>query len=69
MTGLCSTCIHAKEMRNDRGSVFLLCLLSRTDARYPKYPRLPVLRCEGYEPLVVLAGKTEDEAAKGKGRG
>jgi hypothetical protein len=56
-------------MRNDRGSVFLLCLLSRTDARYPKYPRLPVLRCEGYEPLVVLAGKTEDQAGKGKGRG
>jgi hypothetical protein len=50
MTGLCSTCIHAKEMSNDRGSVFLLCLLSRTDPRYAKYPRLPVLQCEGYEP-------------------
>ena len=48
MNGLCSTCIHAKEMRSDRGSVFLLCLLSRSDAEYPKYPRLPVLRCEGY---------------------
>ena len=56
-------------MRNDRGSVFLFCLLSQTDTRYPKYPRLPVLRCEGYEPLIVLAGKTEDEAGKGKGRG
>ena len=50
MTGLCSGCIHAKEMRNDRASVFLLCLLSKSDARYPKYPRLPVVRCEGYEP-------------------
>lgn len=48
MTGLCSTCIHAKEMRNDRASVFLLCLLSKADPRYPKYPRLPVLHCEGY---------------------
>lgn len=69
MTGLCSTCSHAKEMRNDRGSVFLFCLLSRTDTRYPKYPRLPVLRCEGYERLIVLAGKTEDEAGKGKRSG
>jgi hypothetical protein len=69
VTGLCSTCIHAKEMRNDRGSVFLFCLLSRTDTRYPKYPRLPVLRCEGYEPSIVLAGKTEDESGEGKGRG
>lgn len=37
-----------REMRNDRGSVFLLCLLSKTDQRFPKYPRLPVLACEGY---------------------
>ena len=69
MTGLCSTCTHAKEMRNDRDSVFLLCLLSRSDPLYPKYPRLPVLRCEGYDPLIVLAGKTEDETGEGKGRG
>ena len=69
MTGLCPSCSHAKEMRNDRGSVFLFCKLSQTDTRYPKYPRLPVLRCEGYEPLIILAGKTEDEAGKGKSRG
>ncbi len=37
-----------REIRNDRGSVFLMCLLSKTDPRFPKYPRLPVLRCEGY---------------------
>jgi len=37
-----------REMRNDRGSVFLMCLLSKTDPRFPKYPRLPVLSCEGY---------------------
>jgi len=50
MTGLCATCIHAKPMHNDRGSAFLLCLLSKTDPGYPKYPRLPVLRCEGFTP-------------------
>jgi len=49
MIGLCPTCVHSKEMRNDRSSVFLFCLLSKSDPRYPKYPRLPVLRCEGYQ--------------------
>lgn len=32
-----------------RGSRFYLCERSRTDARYPRYPRLPVLTCAGYE--------------------
>jgi len=26
-----------------------MCLRSKTDERYPKYPRLPVERCPGYE--------------------
>ena len=69
MAGLCATCIHAKEMRNDRGSVFLFCLLSRTDARFAKYPRLPVLSCAGYRELRVGAGETQDQAAESEGRG
>lgn len=47
--GLCDTCVHQQEVRNTRGSVFSLCLLSRTDRAYPRYPRLPVLECDGYE--------------------
>jgi hypothetical protein len=46
--GLCDTCKHQKLVRNTRGSVFSMCLRSRTDARYPKYPRLPVKECPGY---------------------
>ncbi len=46
---LCDTCQHCREIRTDRGSVFLLCQLSFTDAAFPKYPRLPVLECRGYE--------------------
>ena len=46
--GLCETCAHKKEIRSDRGSVFLMCLRGLQDANYPKYPRLPVLRCAGY---------------------
>jgi hypothetical protein len=49
--GLCVQCRHAEVLRNARGSVFYLCQLSRTDARFPKYPRLPVLICEGHEPM------------------
>ena len=46
--GLCDTCKHQKLVRNTRGSVFSMCELSKTDARFPKYPRLPVKRCRGY---------------------
>lgn len=47
--GLCSTCTQVKLIRSDRGSVFYLCQRSFTDPTFPKYPRLPVLRCSGYE--------------------
>ena len=36
-------------IRNDRGSIFLLCERALTDPTFPKYPRLPVLECRGYE--------------------
>jgi hypothetical protein len=47
--GLCSDCLHARRLESARGSVFLLCNLSLTDPRFPKYPRLPVLACDGYK--------------------
>jgi hypothetical protein len=47
---LCDTCLHQKLVPNTRGSVFSLCLRSREDERYPRYPRMPVLRCPGYQP-------------------
>jgi len=46
--GLCGDCVHAKRIASDRGSVFWMCQLSATDARFPKYPRLPVFACSGY---------------------
>ena len=48
--GLCDTCVACRIIRSDRGSTFYLCERSLTDAAYPKYPRLPVLQCPGYEP-------------------
>ncbi|HTC71277.1 MAG TPA: hypothetical protein VK655_00210 [Solirubrobacteraceae bacterium] len=47
--GLCDSCAHQQQVPNTRGSVFSLCLRSRTDRAYPRYPRLPVLACDGYE--------------------
>ncbi len=48
-TGLCDTCRHQQLVPNTRGSVFSLCTRSRHDPAYPRYPRLPVLTCPGYE--------------------
>jgi hypothetical protein len=46
--GLCDSCRHQKLIRTGRGSEFSMCLRSKDDARYPKYPRVPVVRCAGY---------------------
>ena len=48
-TGLCSACAHQKLISNTRGSTFSMCLRSKEDPRYPKYPPIPVLRCPGFE--------------------
>jgi hypothetical protein len=49
--GLCNACRHQQIVRNTRGSVFSLCRRSRDEPdRFPRYPRLPVLACPGYEP-------------------
>ena len=47
--GLCDTCRHQRIVRNTRGSVFSLCERSKTEPEYPRYPRLPVASCPGYE--------------------
>jgi hypothetical protein len=47
--GLCDTCQHARIVASAKGSQFVLCERSRTDARFPKYPALPVRECAGYE--------------------
>jgi hypothetical protein len=55
--GLCATCEHARRIESARGSTFILCGLSATDRRFPKYPRLPVVRCDGY--VSVGVGKAK----------
>ena len=48
--GLCAECMHSRQIDTSKGSRFWLCMLSERDARFPRYPRLPVLRCEGFTP-------------------
>jgi hypothetical protein len=48
--GLCDSCSHQQVVRNTRGSAFSLCRRSRSEPeRFPRYPRLPVTACDGYE--------------------
>ena len=47
--GLCGGCVHARIVETARESRFVLCELSRTDPRFPRYPNLPVLACDGFE--------------------
>ena len=46
--GLCATCVHARRLANDRGSVFVRCAHATADPSFPKYPRLPVLACSAH---------------------
>ena len=48
--GLCARCLHARAIVTRRGSTFVLCEASLTDDSLERYPRLPVLRCHGFEP-------------------
>jgi hypothetical protein len=57
--GLCNTCRHQQVVRTTRGSAFSLCRRAKDEPeRFPRYPRLPVQRCAGYE------AKTTTEAAE-----
>ncbi|MCU1329654.1 MAG: hypothetical protein JWN34_5024 [Bryobacterales bacterium] len=47
--GLCETCIYQRRITSEKGSVFYLCERGLKDPSFPKYPRLPVLRCSGFE--------------------
>jgi hypothetical protein len=65
VTGLCDTCAHQKLIGNTRGSTFSLCLRSRVDPAYPKYPPIPVRRCPGHTPVELGAPLRGARAAQG----
>ena len=47
--GLCGRCANARSVETGKGSRFLLCELSKVDPAYPRYPRLPVRSCPGFQ--------------------
>lgn len=55
--GLCDSCRHQRLVHNTRGSTFSMCERSKTEPdRFPKYPRLPVEQCVGYERMPAEEG-------------
>jgi len=62
--GLCASCAHVQMINSDRGSCFYLCKLSKTDPRFPKYPRHPVLSCVGYAECTMLGTPMPDLIGK-----
>jgi len=64
--GLCASCRHRREVRNTRGSRFTLCRRSVDQPeRFARYPRLPVLRCDGWEPPDARGGGRPAEGPPG----
>ncbi|HEY7632855.1 MAG TPA: hypothetical protein VH817_19270 [Thermoleophilaceae bacterium] len=60
--GLCDRCQHQRVVKNTRGSSFSLCERSKTEPeRFPRYPRLPVLECPGFEERATESGRTDSE--------
>jgi len=50
--GLCASCVYSRLLESSRGSVFYFCERSKDEPEeFPKYPRLPVVVCRGYEPI------------------
>jgi hypothetical protein len=47
--GLCASCRWTRRVTSRRGSTFFRCGLADSDARFPRYPALPVLACAGYQ--------------------
>ncbi len=46
--GLCADCAWSRVVNSGR-STFYLCERALTDARFRKYPVLPVVTCPGYQ--------------------
>ena len=60
--GLCASCSHAEILRSKR-SAFLRCARAAADARFARYPTLPVLSCRGFE--AAPAGGPDEQASGG----
>lgn len=46
--GLCASCVHVRELSTKIGATIYLCQLSVKDARFRKFPPLPMVACPGF---------------------
>jgi hypothetical protein len=46
--GECADCAHAQRLKSKGGDTLILCGLSKADAKFEKYPRLPRSGCSGH---------------------
>jgi hypothetical protein len=60
--GLCTRCRHARRIVSSRGVDFWQCRRSAEDPSYPRYPRLPVLACNGFDPYEARTPPSQGEA-------
>ena len=59
--GLCPSCSLAREIVSGKGSHFLLCEKSKTDRRFLKYPKQPVIHCQGFAEKRAQSERTPAE--------
>jgi propionyl-CoA synthetase len=65
--GLCADCQHAKLNETRRGTAYLRCTRAAWDARLPRYPRLPVTQCVGFEPVSGSLGAQQQGGGSTRG--
>jgi propionyl-CoA synthetase len=65
--GLCAGCRHAKLNETRRGTAYLRCTRAAWDARLPRYPRLPVTQCVGFEPVSGSLGAQQQGGGSTRG--
>ena len=64
--GLCAVCRHVRVIESAKGSMFVMCDLSKKDSRFTKYPLLPVLQCAGFVPRTeILSPQSPDISQMG----
>jgi hypothetical protein len=55
--GLCAACRFGHPQPTARGAVFWRCRRAERDARFRRYPPLPVRECAGFDPVSAAGGE------------
>jgi hypothetical protein len=60
--GLCAKCRYARRIVSSRGADFWHCRRAADDPSYPRYPRLPVIACNGFDPNEARTAPSQGES-------